>query len=266
MNTLQPIFDRIDKVKNKLGVTNSAAWYRGQTKPYQLLPSLHRHLASIPVTLTKGVDPREEGLFNEFLFRSPELSLRTHSSWEVLSMMQHYRTPTRLLDWTENLFVALYFACLPYLRTDNPASCTPCIYVMNPYKLTKAAIDTSLDGAPLVRRNDGLRMIEITAHPDLDYASTFIAKHSWWFNAPLPISSPWQNRRLDAQRGFFTVHGNNPEAINKQVGVSKHIKRIDILPECLPGIKRLLLDANIDHFTLFRDYESLSDVLRKKFS
>ncbi|MBV8970101.1 MAG: FRG domain-containing protein [Verrucomicrobia bacterium] len=30
--------------------------------------------------------------------------------WDILFAMQQYRTPTRLLDWTEGLGVALYFA------------------------------------------------------------------------------------------------------------------------------------------------------------
>ena len=36
-----------------------------------------------------------------------------------LCVMQHYRAPTRLLDWSENLLVALYFAVSADLDQDG---------------------------------------------------------------------------------------------------------------------------------------------------
>lgn len=29
--------------------------------------------------------------------------------WEALFFMQHYRVPTRLLDWSENPFISFHF-------------------------------------------------------------------------------------------------------------------------------------------------------------
>lgn len=48
--------------------------------------------------------------------------------WGWLFLMQHYGIPTRLLDWSENPLVALYFAVSNLDHSDSDGS----LYVMNP--------------------------------------------------------------------------------------------------------------------------------------
>ena len=38
------------------------------------------------------------------------LDLVPKDEWEWIFLMQHYRVPTRLLDWTESPLIGLYFA------------------------------------------------------------------------------------------------------------------------------------------------------------
>ena len=267
MSEFEAFLNLIEAAEKRIGASNGAAWYRGQSNNWDLKPSLMRHYDDHGVTPELPVDPREEGFFNEFLFRSPKLSLKSISSWELLALMQHYRVPTRLLDWTENLLVACYFAICDYAphRAIGIDNWRPCIYVANPYKITRAAVQTANKGVPLVHRNDGLRLVEITALPRLDYAATFIETAKWWFKSPLPIASPWQNPRLTAQQGFFTVHGLNWKPLNKENGASKYIKCVYISKGATEEIRRVLKAANINHYTLFQDYESLAKLLRSKF-
>jgi len=89
-------------------------WFRGQPK-YQdeLLPSIFRQGDKF------GVIYDEPKMFEEFSRRYPEQSLSHRNVFEWLTLMQHYGLPTRLLDWTSNVLVALYFCCAGNASEDG---------------------------------------------------------------------------------------------------------------------------------------------------
>ena len=78
-------------------------FYRGHANPnYILRPSIMR---------TTGLQENESILYHELLINCPEEFEKCHTHLEKLVKMQHYGLPTRLLDITRNLLVALFFAC-----------------------------------------------------------------------------------------------------------------------------------------------------------
>ena len=124
------LLESVVVAKNKLGEEN--LWWRGQPKNnLSLKTKIHRNL--------NLSDPyREFNIINEFVRLAPT----RYSSWpkercNQLFLMQHYGLSTRLLDWSLNFLIALYFAVNK--EPGEPAS----LWALNPIKLNRKQFPNS---------------------------------------------------------------------------------------------------------------------------
>jgi len=214
----------------------SAVWYRGHSRAsYKLVPSLLRN----PIWAAK-----EQVLFDEYERSASRLLEKRQNDWELLIDMQHYGIPTRLLDWTDVLGIALAFAL--YDSHDDHEDSV--VYVMDPAQLN---FKSGIDGIKRVPNDT-----------DFNYKSCYWKGKPFKAVFPIAIDAPFQNTRIAAQMGSFTVHGANLEAIEDQV--SSCIRRI-VLPAAIkPEAREFLEYANLNPFSIYPDIVGMARHIARK--
>lgn len=143
---------------------NREVVFRGvKDASYQLIPSLGR------IDVHESFrDMLEKWVMTEFKNRSaPYIGKTPSNDWEWLVLAQHYGTPTRLLDWTENPLAATFFA------VEEPFDGDSAIYIFKFgfYKTTQFSVPPSefeelfLLRPPHISRNISAQEGVFTAHP-----------------------------------------------------------------------------------------------------
>lgn len=202
-----------DYVKLVEGIQKAHAdslWYRGcGCTRYQLLPSLYRHRTA---TVHTQLAPLENQVMTRFRQRSiPMHSRSLADDWDALFFMQHYGVPTRLLDWTENPFMGLYFAVMsaPFARDASgqiilDASGQPqfgedsAVWILDPVAWNRHSLrHQSYDGGVLTPGDDALKGFR----PSPTFAG--MNNHS------VALYGAHNSPRIVAQRGVFTIFGQN---------------------------------------------------------
>jgi len=221
------------------------------------------------------VRTREREAFIEFSARAGQ---QFANPWEVLAEMQHCGVPTRLLDWSETLASALFFALRKYSeridfvwaadkakKTSGPFQRTPfevlsaigplpvpSVWVLNPFRASEKTTE----------RN---RIWDISRQPEYDYFQRFVIDKSWDFEDPIPAFSPWRSPRMAAQQGTFVVWGRDRRPLDEILG-SDYVAEVCLSEKAaIYGVFMLKHMLAIDHFSLFRDLDSLAESVTERY-
>jgi hypothetical protein len=177
-------------------------------------------------------------------------------SWDYLAAMQHFGVSTRLLDWTTELDVALYFAVGTLTKVDMAApSSWPCIWILNPYRLNRLLVgdDVIFDRADTI---------------PYDYYSANVEciknGASWPHEAPIAINPGFSNSRIEAQHGRFTVHGANLQELAAGVNPAFGfwgIEKVVIDPNDWGELKRHQVRQPSSHLRFCPDIDGFAKLL-----
>ena len=141
----------IDSVEDAIRIARELRgrpyWFRGQRQRHgNLIPSVFR-----PDFAGSAPKNAESQLFLEFRRIAPSVYPNCPSehatALEWLFLMQHHGLPTRLLDWTKNILVALYFAAEKEGCDDAD------VWALDTNRLNKEAIGTT--GIPYIESASG---------------------------------------------------------------------------------------------------------------
>lgn len=233
----------IENLKDLIDVSNELSkeewWFRGlRDSSYQLKTSLGRFLKS------KGFidfDDKAKKLENEVIenFQSnassyvlanfaqsfSKESIGDDDGWFWLFIMQHYEIPTRLLDWTLSPITGLWFATNDWQGYDQTREDGDAIlYALNPIEyLRNASHVSSIDKPPFLYSKEGeVKLIIKQFLPSESKNPTMKTQFSC-----MPIIGLYNNNRIKAQKGRFTVTKNPVLSLEEEIKTYSNREQID---------------------------------------
>jgi hypothetical protein len=224
-------------------------WFRGVPKTKQL---------PVPGIIWQKATEEEGALEHDFLISYKSyVDGYNFEPWELYALMQHHGLPTRLLDWSESPLVALYFAL-----TSEPKSKTfRAVWVLNPYELNKKTLgEDTLYCPAIIEANEfdvGGKLFNLNAYLPPNLAPEGIDVLP---DFPMAINATQHIKRVSAQKGCFTVHGENINGIHEYLDDSDyfHMIRIDARSnEIRQKMIKTLACLGIDEEFIYQDLDSL---------
>ncbi len=248
----------------EIGTTLRKSWFRGHSGIYnELTPSVFRDNYM-------GLET-EHAYIEEFRRFSPVPAAEmlpprdNYLSWLIL--MMHHGVPTRLLDWSESVLVALYFAVNDKPDEDGE------LWAMDPYRLNEshkigqilwgvATIDNGLveflAKQPMYKDEEEAQEV---LRKEIGLAPELIPKY------PIAVQYPMSFPRMISQSSTFTIHPSIkakdssikigktiPDHLNDEESLVRYI-----IPKT--SKKRIyddLYSLGIKKGTLFQNLDSLS--------
>ena len=258
INSLQEFIELIDSFHSN---PENPIWYRGigNENVHKLLPSLYRHkgFSTFPEFFAL-----ERTILNRFKERSvPFLDNKVSDDWENLFLMQHFGVPTRLLDWSENPFVGLFFALTTQQREKDPKP-DAAIWALLPDAWNQWAFKhVTYRGGPLSVFN---KLVAVYS-PNPENSDMPPANQA----AILGIhNSP----RIVAQRGVFTISGSNIESIEDTFAAIRSedireetLRKITIPASRVEDLLNRLTAIGYSESVIFPDLEGLAREIKRTY-
>jgi len=238
------LLEQVTRVCEELG--DERLWWRGQP--------------SVGLTLKPKIFRNQDFSLAEYnhIYRFNQQAPIRYAAWPAkrchqLILMQHYGLPTRLLDWSQGLLIACYFAVNQDLH-DKPAS----LWALNPYKLNE--VNRPVDSNLLIGIFPDTSK-EIQSMVDL--AFTPYDERTYNGHRVLSMSAPELDLRMLVQWSVFTIHASE-KAMEELPDQENYLREIIIPAEDRYPLRQAVKIIGYSRSRLFPDLQSLAEDLSRE--
>jgi len=254
LNAIEQAFNAL--CDQTLGV-RCGLWFRGQQQQrFDLTPTIARG-GRTPLLETVYLSKFKSYAIPYVIDHLPTFPLPNGIPpyWHWLFLMRHYGVPTRLLDWSRDALVALFFATDPQ-DLSVCAGVDAAVWVLNPVTLNKAFSFHNFV-APGYIPNVEEPEFNLFFGPDSTLLNT---------NKPAAAIGPLNNARIIAQRGTFTVfpHRADITPLNQFPDASDYLFKICIASESFDLIRTQLESYGVNRLAIYPDLPNIAEVINQQ--
>lgn len=240
--------------------------YRGHSdENYKLIPGVLRYeVINDGKSLRSCFSTFEFDILNDFIAESNRfvnsIDSNDYKGW--LEIAQHYGVPTRLLDFTENPLISLYFACVHNLDKDGV------VWLINEYAFNQIIANNY---GPMLIKDLMFIINSIITNEIL--MPQGISKYEY----PLIYKPYYREERMNLQSSLFMLWGHNQRELEELM--PKNYMNLDSIPnpESIMGkIKipreekqNILAQLNmmgINEKSIYPGLDGIGKYIRKKYS